>query len=114
MDLLLRVYFYEFGRFDDLFNMFLDAMVKKKWLRKQSKKLLQDSIYEAFKGTFKTRNLLTHLETTRTGQDYFDLFFYQAASEFSTGKDGRFETKKLYLHSLAKISEKHVKHFVLR
>jgi hypothetical protein len=60
--LLIRTYFYEFGRADDLYNKLMAALVKAGFMRREHASELRRMFYEKHRQMFEIRNVNTHLQ----------------------------------------------------
>jgi hypothetical protein len=61
--LLLRLYFYEYGRFEDVFGYFTNWMQQCSLLTKAERKAEREAFYGTFEYAIKTRNTMLHAAT---------------------------------------------------
>jgi hypothetical protein len=57
---LVRMYFYEYGRFEDVFGYFTQWKQKRGLMTKEERKTHRQAFYEAYQDAIKTRNLMLH------------------------------------------------------
>lgn len=57
---LVRMYFYEYGRFEDIFGHFTHWKVKRGLLTKEERKVHRQAFYDAYEDAIKTRNTMIH------------------------------------------------------
>lgn len=58
--LLLRLYFYEYGRFEDVFGYFTQWKQKRALMSKSERKEHREAFYSTYKDAIKTRNVMMH------------------------------------------------------
>jgi hypothetical protein len=58
--LLVRTFFYEFGRFEDAFAYYTLWLQRRKYISKEQRKSMRDDFYEAAKPMAKVRNICLH------------------------------------------------------
>jgi hypothetical protein len=61
--LLLRLYFYEYGRFEDVFGYFTNWMQQRSLITKAGRKFEREAFYNTFEYAIKTRNTMLHAAT---------------------------------------------------
>jgi len=109
--LLTRLYFYEFYRFREIFNVFMKAfqnrgIIKSKEELKQARNLFN----KEFEEMIKLRNTMVHDSPIWKGKEHLDLITIDAALKFGYGLvDLKSNQKVSYQNILARLCKKYTK-----
>lgn len=93
--LLVRMFFYEFSRFEDLFKRYTHWCVKQGLLTKEKRKELVNLFYVRLELPFKLRNVLLHGSFSWTGQITPELAILESAEHFGHEMKHKETGKKL-------------------
>lgn len=97
--LLVRIFFYEFYRFKDIFHQSMKLFRKLGFFKNDIEKSITDNFLKLFKNCIDTRNSLVHNEVIWKGEKHFKLFMVGLNYDFG------YEVKDIKSGEVTKYSE---------
>ncbi|MDP3111187.1 MAG: hypothetical protein Q8M71_03695, partial [Thermodesulfovibrionales bacterium] len=79
--LLLRVFFYEFSRIQDVFSRFIKELMRLGMINRDTVKFLREQFNEIFKDGIKLRNKIVHERMSWPGKENLDLIIVSTINQ---------------------------------